>query len=238
MNKKFKISKHLYQLISLILLVLLIFVSISSGYTNTIFYKLGLKTESPIKSDAYLSWENCLNQLNVKSDIVFIGDSLVANGQFQDAFPDVSVCNLGSYGDRIVNVRSRISTVSSLHPSKIFICCGVNSLACRNLKTCKYQYKKLVTECAKQIPNAKIFICSVLPVANVKKPYCDNSKIRNFNQYLRSLSQSNKLTFIDLYSAYAQNDFLPKKYTQDGLHLTPSSYAVWYKLIREYVYTK
>lgn len=210
----------------------MIFVSISSGYANTLFYKLGLGTESPVKSDASLSWENCLKQLNVTSNIVFIGDSLVANGQFQEAFPDVSICNLGSYGDRIVNVRSRISTVSSLHPSKVFIACGVNSLACRNLKTCKYQYKKLITECVKELPDTKIFICSVLPVADVKNPYCDNDKIRNFNHYLKSLSQSQKLTFIDLYSAYEQNGSLPKKYTQDGLHLTSSSYVIWYKLIK------
>lgn len=223
---------------SLFLFIALIFVSVSSGYIDRLTYKLNIKTETPVTSDSYKSWENCLEQLNIKADVVFIGDSLTANGNFQKAFPNTSVCNLGCYGDRIVNVRSRISTVSSLHPSKVFIACGVNSLACRNLKTCKYQYKKLITECVKELPDTKIFICSVLPVADVKNPYCDNDKIRNFNHYLKSLSQSQKLTFIDLYSAYEQNGSLPKKYTQDGLHLTSSSYVIWYKLIKKYVYTK
>lgn len=233
--KKVSNNPLFFKLLSLLLFFSLIFVSISSGYASRLAYKIGIKYESPIKTDSYNSWENCLQQLNIKPNVVFIGDSLVANGQFQNAFPDTSICNLGSYGDRIVNVRSRISTVSSLHPSKIFIACGVNSLACRNLKTCKYQYKKLVTECAKEIPNAKIFICSVLPVANIKKPYCDNSKIHSFNQYLKLLSKEKKITFVDLYSAYEKDGYLPKQYTEDGLHLTSGSYDIWYRLIRKYI---
>ena len=93
------------------------FVSVSSGYIDRLTYKVNIKTETPVTSDSYKSWENCLEQLNIKADVVFIGDSLTANGNFQKAFPNTSVCNLGCYGDRIVNVRSRISTVSSLHPS-------------------------------------------------------------------------------------------------------------------------
>lgn len=233
--KKASNNSIFFKLLSLILFVSLIFVLISSGYTNRIAYKLGIKYESPIKTDSYNSWENCLKQLNVKSDIVFIGDSLVANGQFQNAFPDASICNLGSYGDRIVNVRSRISTVSAIHPSKIFIACGVNSLACRNLKTCKYQYSMLINECKKTVPNTEIFVCSVLPTANVKNPYCSNSKIRSFNIFLKNLSQKHNLQFIDLYSTYEQNGYLPNKYTNDGLHLTPDSYSIWYKSVSKYI---
>lgn len=233
--KKVSNNSLFFKLLSLLLFVSLIFVLFSSGYANRIAYKIGIKFESPIKTDSYNSWENCLKQLNVKSDIVFIGDSLVANGQFQNAFPDISVCNLGSYGDRIVNVRSRISTVSSLHPSKVFIACGVNSLACRNLKTCKYQYSMLINECKKTVPNTEIFVCSVLPTANVKNPYCSNSKIRSFNNFLKNLSQKHNLQFIDLYSTYEQNGYLPNKYTNDGLHLTPDSYSIWYKSVSKYI---
>lgn len=233
--KKVSNNSLFFKLLSLLLFVSLIFVLFSSGYANRIAYKIGIKFESPVKTDSYNSWENCLKQLNVKSDIVFIGDSLVANGQFQNAFPDISVCNLGSYGDRIVNVRSRISAVSSLHPSKVFIACGVNSLACRNLKTCKYQYSMLINECKKTVPNAEIFVCSVLPTANVKNPYCSNSKIRSFNNFLKNLSQKHNLQFIDLYSTYEQNGYLPNKYTNDGLHLTPDSYSIWYKSVSKYV---
>ena len=209
--KKVSNNSLFFKLLSLLLFVSLIFVLFSSGYANHIAYKIGIKFESPIKTDSYNSWENCLKQLNVKSDIVFIGDSLTANGNFQKAFPNTSVCNLGCYGDRIVNVRSRISTVSSLHPSKVFIACGVNSLACRNLKTCKYQYSMLINECKKTVPNTEIFVCSVLPTANAKNPYCSNSKIRSFNNFLKKLSQKHNLQFIDLYSAYEQNGYLPNK---------------------------
>ncbi|WP_368218386.1 GDSL-type esterase/lipase family protein [Anaerostipes hadrus] len=233
--KKVSNNSLFFKLLSLLLFVSLIFVLFSSGYANRIAYKIGIKFESPIKTDSYNSWENCLKQLNVKSDIVFIGDSLTANGNFQKAFPNTSVCNLGCYGDRIVNVRSRISTVSSLHPSKVFIACGVNSLACRNLKTCKYQYSMLINECKKTVPNTEIFVCSVLPTANAKNPYCSNSKIRSFNNFLKKLSQKHNLQFIDLYSAYEQNGYLPNKYTNDGLHLTPDSYSIWYKSVSKYI---
>ena len=233
--KKVSNNSLFFKLLSLLLFVSLIFVLFSSGYANRIAYKIGIKFESPIKTDSYNSWENCLKQLNVKSDIVFIGDSLTANGNFQKAFPNTSVCNLGCYGDRIVNVRSRISTVSSLRPSKVFIACGVNSLACRNLKTCKYQYSMLINECKKTVPNTEIFVCSVLPTANAKNPYCSNSKIRSFNNFLKKLSKKHNLQFIDLYSAYEQNGYLPNKYTNDGLHLTPDSYYNCYKSVSKYI---
>lgn len=233
--KKFNRSSLFFKLLSLFLFIALIFVSISSGYIDRLAYKANIKTESPVQSDSYRSWENCLNQLNIKTDVVFIGDSLVANGNFQKAFPNTFICNLGCYGDRIVNVRSRISTVASIKPSKIFIMCGINSLACRNLKTCQYQYSMLINECEKAVPEAEIFVCSVLPTANVKNPYCKNSKIRSFNNYLKILTVKHNLTFIDLYSAYEQKGYLPNKYTKDGLHLTPNSYDIWYKSISKYV---
>lgn len=201
--KKVSNNSLFFKLLSLLLFIALIFVSVSSGYIDRLTYKVNIKTETPVTSDSYKSWENCLEQLNIKADVVFIGDSLTANGNFQKAFPNTSVCNLGCYGDRIVNVRSRISTVSSLHPSKVFIACGVNSLACRNLKTCKYQYSMLINECKKTVPNTEIFVCSVLPTANVKNPYCSNSKIRSFNNFLKNYPKNiicNLLIYILLMS--------------------------------------
>ena len=45
------------------------------------------------------SWNNCIKKLDMQADVVFFGDSHIAGGNFQKAFPDVKSINLGYIGE-------------------------------------------------------------------------------------------------------------------------------------------
>ena len=62
-----------------------------------------------IDSDKCISaWDNCLRQLNIKADILFLGDSIIYYGNFNILFPNKVVCNLMIRGDTINGLNKRI----------------------------------------------------------------------------------------------------------------------------------
>lgn len=233
-----KPTKSTITYISVIILLSLSLICISykSGYISKVLIKLDVIQEDPHSNDAYRSWAKCLNDLNYTANIAFVGDSITANGNWGEYFPDKKVCNLGCYGDSILNVRERINVVKSVNPEKIFIMCGINSLASRSVKQCVEQYKLMLEEYSSEFTNSEIYVLSVLPTASSKHPYADNSDIVSFNAQIKTIAEEMSIQYIDIYSAYEKDGCLPSEYSQDGLHITSDYYCIWVEHITEYVY--
>lgn len=213
--------------------MLFTFVFHRAGYLDTALAKIDLYEEEPKANDTYKSWDNCLSQLNTKYDIAFIGDSITANGNFQSYFKNQSVINLGCYGDRILNVRERVSVLNTIAPKKIFLMIGINSLACRSGKYCIDQYSKLLHDIFTKTSCNEVYVLSVLPC--VDDSYCPKEKIRNFNSDLEDLCKEQNINYIDLYSLYCNSDgYLPASKSYDGLHLNQNEYNIFYTECKKY----
>lgn len=205
-----------------------ILVCMKSGLLSTLLIKVGIKEDVPINKDAYKSWSNCLEQLNIDADIVFIGDSITANGNFQSLIQDKTVCNLGCYGDQIWDVTARINAVKAVKPETIYIMIGTNSLACRTLEQAEKSYSVMADTYAETFPESRIVFLSVLPVTpKLEDGARTNTNISVFNDFVQATAKKHGTEYIDLFSLYVLDGGLNPQYTEDGLHITQDAYSIW-----------
>lgn len=227
--------------------VFLIFcIGLKTDLIDQFLIKIGSKKKVEIpfeyKSEYHLieSWANSLSKMDVNADVVFYGNSITYESDFQKYFPDIVICNMGCKGDDLDDLINRSFLISSVHPKKIFILGGINDFSQISLDTFKEKYHYLVNTIKQRNPNSQIFLQSLLPV-NVNLLYGRQyinciSKIKCGNDIIKEIATTSGLYYIDLYSRYQENDSLPYRFTNDGLHLKQSAYSVWANCIANYLY--
>lgn len=215
-----------------------------------LYYVVCVKTDfskrmmSKIKHEAYVpervdqdcvnSWNNCIEKLDMEADVVFFGDSETAGGDWQKAFPDVKSINLGYIGEDVKGMLRRVDAIKAVKPKKVFLMAGINGLQQQTIGEFEYWYAALVDAIQTSVPDAELYIESILPVTSYSD-YCDNEKIRDANVVLQRMAEERHIPYIDVYSAFAQDGALPETMSYDGLHLTEDAYSIWYNAIKEYI---
>ena len=233
--------KRALVIVSVILNLLLLVAVVYIGEYKTDYFK---RVHSRMTHTPYVperqdgccvdSWNNCIEKMNMPVDVVFFGDSHIAGGDFQKAFPDVKSINLGYIGEDTKGMLRRVEAIAAVHPRKIFLMGGINGLYNQSLDDFEYWYAALVDAIREAVPDAELYIESILPVTGYSD-YCDNAKIVQANTIIQCLAQERNLTYIDLHSKYAVNNTLPDSMSYDGLHLTDEAYSVWYKAIEGFM---
>lgn len=183
------------------------------------------------------SWMNCIMKLGIRSDVVFYGDSHSRWSDFRQYFPDVSICNLGCSGDNLNGFIRRIEMIQKVQPRKIFFMGGVNRSGITSLEEYRQKYDILFSAILDSLPDSQLYIQSMLPLNPcVFDKYCSNDKVKQINAIQKELAGKYGLTYIDLYSVYAEDDILPMDVSKDGVHLKLDDYDKWAEAIRPYVY--
>ncbi len=199
--------------------------------------KVGLKKYEAPTDWTLESWQSSLNAMNIDTDVVFFGDSITRGGAWSDAYPGVNIVNLGLSGDSIRGMTSRVDMIASVKPEKVFILGGINSLTDRNSADVFEQYQNMLEKVHEAVPNAEIYIQSILPISVEKEKYCaDNSVIDAFNEELEKLAAETDATYINIHDLYELNGSMNPDVTKDGIHLKPEAYDLWYKVIERYIY--
>ena len=238
------VKKYLYGggkillITNIITLLALVYVAKTSGYVHSIKVKFGI-VDKPKDPDywAVKGWENTMLKLNYKADIVFFGNSITYYGSFNKAFPDKKIVNLGYPGDNIDGMIRRVETVKAVNPDKVFLMAGINGLRDMDLNDFTIKYNLLVDSIRKAVPNAEIYLQSILPVNSLRvKDYGNNNKIAQANKIIKNISKNKICKYIDLFGIYIYNNEMPTELTVDGIHLKDSAYQRWYDNIRTFVY--
>ncbi len=178
------------------------------------------------------SWNNCISKLDMEVDVVFFGDSETAGGNFQKAFPEVKSINLGYIGEDVKGMLRRVDAIKAVKPRKVFLMAGINGLQQQTMEEFAYWYVALVDAIRREVPEAELYIESILPVTSYSD-YCDNEKIVEANVIVQKIAEERGLTYVDLHSQYAIDGALPDYMSEDGLHLTEDAYSLWYDCIKE-----
>lgn len=182
-------------------------------------------------------WTNTLKKMHYDCDIVFLGNSITAGSDFQPSFQDKKIVNLGYCGDIIPGMINRIEMVRAVSPEKVFVMAGTNDLAHISIEKYVKRYDALIEAFNKEVPNARIYIQSVLPVNHeMSRGYATNEKIRNANAEISRLAKEKGCTFINLYDLYEEGGEMKKELTRDGVHLKPEAYNLWASAIEKNIY--
>lgn len=213
-----------------------------SKYYKTILVKMDLIEEYKSDKDrpdywAINGWTNTLQKMRYDADIAFFGNSITCMSDFQSYFPYKNIVELGYPGDTMEGMMRRMDQLRAVTPEKIFLMAGINGLAKMSLNEFEKQYNTLLDSIHNAVPQARIYVQSILPVNNEMKEHLPSSqKIKDTNYIIRHISEKRRLKYIGLYDLYADKaGQMQRSCTIDGLHLKPEAYTRWANKIRKFI---
>lgn len=176
---------------------------------------------------------------NRKNEIVFLGNSITENGEWNEIFKNKNIVNRGIGGDVCFGLLNRLDEVLASKPKCIFLMIGINDIG-RSVPVTIIAGKiqEILRKIEKQSPKTNMFLQSVLPINEhvIRYEYMKNKsdQIVLLNEQLKSIADQEQIRYLDLYSRFAdENGQLIPKYTTDGIHLSAAGYLHWYKIFGE-----
>ncbi len=166
-------------------------------------------------------------------DIVFLGDSITANAQWNELFTGITVKNRGVAGDTTVNVLARLDQVIQGQPQKVFLLVGTNDLTHgpADRKASYQNYLTIVNRIINESPNTQLVLQSLMPR---NKAY--RQEIESFNAFIEGLAASKDLRYINLYPHFlSKQGELKEELTNDILHINGEGYRLWRSLLAPHV---
>ncbi|MDR1085405.1 MAG: GDSL-type esterase/lipase family protein [Deltaproteobacteria bacterium] len=173
--------------------------------------------------------------------IVMLGDSLTEFNVWDSLAPKARIVNLGLSGDTTMGIFFRLNLVVHQKPDLVFLQAGINDLSQgRTPLEVSENHEKIWQSLLSRVPWAKLLVCSLAPVREEK--FCwdtevlKNSRVRQANDLLIRKAQAHNLDYIDLYKALSDNNNeLPDRFTDDGVHLTAAAYEVWLATLKNFL---
>lgn len=240
MLNKFTPQKCLKTLVisNITIFIVLIVVLYKSQYYKKVLQKMNvIEMTEQVSPDywAIYGWTNTLQKIHYDADIAFFGNSITCFSDFQTYFPKKKIANLGYPSDTMKGMMKRTNQLSAVTPEKIFIMAGINGIDGMTLTEFALQYNNLLDSVHEAVPNAYIYVQSILPIDTVRYPKRSVAKIKNANKLLKSICKKRHLQYINLFDLYVKNDMMNPELTIDGVHLCPNAYDRWAKAIDQYI---
>ena len=200
----------------------------------------------PVDAPAYYTLHYRLRALyfdlwpDPKDPVVFFGDSISHEGEWDKMFPNVKALNRGISGDTTLGLLNRQSEVIDLKPRTVFLLIGTNDLCFgRPVDQIADNYRRILARFKQELPETKIYVQSVLPINEQMHPprkYRNNKNIDALNQEIRKVTANYGYQWVEIAPSFRDTTGqLDKKLTRDGLHLSNQGYSVWQGAIAQYV---
>jgi len=152
--------------------------------------------------------------------------------------------NQGISGETSNGLLKRLKVFDRTQPEVIFVMIGINDLI-RGMSNGVIldNQRQIISYLQKTHPTAQIVVQSILPHAAEEASWkgrdkllaVANSRIRELNQQLQSISAKKGVKYLDLYPLFANKQGnLRREFSTDGLHLSPEGYVVWRSALQIY----
>ena len=158
--------------------------------------------------------------------IVFLGDSLTDQGEWQELFGfTVPILNRGIGGDTSVGVLRRIGQITALKPQAVFLMIGTNDRQligfspADTARTCS----EIVATLHRDSPETRIYIQAILPSSAPKFVAWEQEA----NRRIAGIADNHTVFFLDFRDQFMENGVLAEHLTTDGIHLSPRGYQAW-----------
>ncbi len=160
-------------------------------------------------------------------DYVLLGDSRAVGFSYYGFMPESRVIAEG--GATILHLEEHIPDIVALNPSNIFLCYGLNDVSIGIWPTPEEysaQYRDIITEIENQLPEANIFISSILPARD--PAFQQSAAWYNIPEYSQAVCDMCD-TLPRCY--YVDNDAIAQEYADlwdiDGIHVQEDFYPHW-----------
>ncbi len=210
-------------------------------YENQWSIKRHLGLVPSVKTSKYYlaqeAWLNSLQSLNIKPEIVFIGDSISCNGSWHNYFPQNKICNLGMRGDVSFNVSYRAKVIKNWNPKKVFIIVGINDLSRKINPVSNFSrnYQEMLKNISENNPTSQIYCVSILPIA--EKGFSKNRLILDANKEISKIVKNfSNVKFVNIHKDFCDsNGKMSAEYSKDGVHPNTKGYSIFSNLLSPYI---
>lgn len=159
-------------------------------------------------------------------DYAVLGDSRAIGFYYSDFLDEERVFAKG--GNTIRAIDSRLADLSTLNPSYVFLCYGLNDVSIGfwdNGEEHAVVYMEKIQLIRETLPDATIVVSSILPTTeaaySVSKAW---KKIPEWNKALKAACAENGVLFADCDWVFEEYH---KYWVEDGQHLRPAVYPYW-----------
>jgi lysophospholipase L1-like esterase len=175
-----------------------------------------------------------------KNAILFVGSSSFTKWtDVASYFPGYSIINRGFGGSTLPDViRYTYDVILPYQPKQVVIYCGENDLASGDSITANdvvQRFKTLFGIIRQNLPQANIQFVSLKPSPSRQTLF---PKMEAANAAIKTFLKSEKNAgFIDVYHAMLDAKGNPRQelFLEDNLHMKPSGYAIWQKIIQPHL---
>nr|WP_242063322.1 SGNH/GDSL hydrolase family protein [Nostoc sp. FACHB-892] len=199
----------------------------------------------------YQEWVDILKQeAKVAADqrppnlTILAGDSLSLWFPPELLPEDQNWLNQGISGETSNGLLKRLEIFDRTQPEVIFVMIGINDLI-RGMsnRVILDNQRQIISYLRKAHPKAQIVVQSILPHGGEEATWkgrdkllaVANSRIRELNQQLQSISTKKGVKYLNLYPLFTNKQGnLRREFTTDGLHLSPEGYIVWRSALQIY----
>lgn len=176
-------------------------------------------TASTVKNTAR---QRLFEALTNQTDVVFLGDSITAQGLWSELFPDYTVANRGIGGDTSNGISKRLDSIIKSNPKIVFLMLGINDIAQGvTVPDVFERYQQIVKRLINN--NIEVVIQSTL-LTNTDEL---NGSVNKLNGLLKELANKKEIVYIDLNETLAHAGKLKPKVSPDGVHLYENVYLQW-----------
>lgn len=165
-----------------------------------------------------------------QSNFLFLGDSLIADFDWQARMHHFKILNYGVQGETAQGLRNRIPAMTEdLEPPElILVMIGTNNLIIEDYSFLD-TLRQIIVQLTSRYPTAEVIINSLLPC---QLPWISMEALERINQDIEAMTQRTGSCYLDMFSKFKPNsDF----FQNDGIHLTSKAYDLWSKSILEFV---
>ena len=161
---------------------------------------------------------------DTRPSLAFVGDSITADGAWQEWFPDRRTHNLGVGGNTTDDVIARLDDIVSVHPDAVALLIGTNDLGTRkSVEHLVRNIEFLMVSLRRDLPGTRMLVQSILPRG---REFAE--QIKDANRHLRQFSPNVNAQYLDLWPAFALEDGeIDPRFSDDRLHLTAEGYGAW-----------
>ncbi|BHH84556.1 GDSL-type esterase/lipase family protein [Desulforhopalus sp. 52FAK] len=165
------------------------------------------------------------------TQVLLLGDSLVASHSWEKRLPSYKVTNRGVAGVMTSDVLSFIDDIKNEQPYAdiIMLMVGTNDILTGNFEFI-HTLRKICIELCKNYPASEILITSIFPMDLPHLPY---NTVSSLNCHIEALTMQTGCCFLDIHSRLVN---LPSPvFQEDGVHVTKETYEIWTRSLLEHI---
>lgn len=240
MKRRWKILLFASVALNLFSAAVVVVWSSRNGGPEQLLERLGLVRTSYNPRPYHLSEIQRFRALpNTPGEIVFLGDSLMAEIPWAEYFSPIR--NRGIGGDTSIDVLARLDEVYESKPAKVFIAVGTNDLSkYTDADEVVSNIERAIVRLREASPKTRVYVLGLLPVstklADAALMRHRNRLAPTLNARLGEMCARNGVPFIDLYDRFTDADGdLKHEFTHDGVHLTQAAHRQYAELLAPWV---